>query len=476
MRLSKPSWTSTVNAPSTKADGFSGKLRGIPHALRLKAGSRPRSGRMQHDTSRGDISVENASAVAAVLPLTERLGCDRAAFLAGLGRPSWVDQPDVDTGAFSLVSDMLDELRSRGVVYGLGEHPAGQAEDIQVLHRDGREAIYEPPGQLVRKVPALIGDARMQPRYRTLCLALPFAVPPSAGYRSLEPAQPLCPFGDILRRGHHLACGQGHDAGQPHVDADRREGSINRLGVWQFDLETDEPLRAGSADHSGAELGISRQRPVPLHFDLGGDADDPDALAVAHRQAVCDPKLGAIEPAFGAKSREASLGFGLEAAEERGERLVEPTQYLLCGGIAIPGKPVIGEPHSLQFLRLIDVTKALALPLIRLNALLQAGVVELAERAKHAVQRHGLRSGRIEAALIGPQHSTALLRFAIACDRVLRDSANRGREVAAAPKCWQSRPQRPELLPQNAAGSSFQSIDDLGDTKRRVGFNDSTNR
>src|SRR5215469_9815409 len=95
-----------------------------------------------------------------------------------------------------------------------------------------------------------------------------------------------------------------------------------------------------------------------------------------------------------------SLGFGLEAAEERGERLVEPTQDLLFGGIAIPGKPVIGEPHSLQFVRLIDVTKALALALIRLNALLQAGVVEVAERAKHAVQRHGLRSGRIEAGLI----------------------------------------------------------------------------
>src|SRR5215475_7326438 len=172
-----------------------------------------------------------------------------------------------------------------------------------------------------------------------------------------------------------------------------------------------------------------------------------------------------IEPAFGAKSREASLGFGLEAAEEPGERLVEPTQYLLFGAIAIPGKPVIGEPHRLQFVRLIDVTKAPALPLIRLNALLQARVVEVAEGAKHAVQRHGLRSGRIEAVLIGPPHSTALLRFDIASDRVLRDGANRGREIAAAPKCWQPRPERGELLPPNAAASSFQPIDDPGDKK-----------
>src|SRR5215475_2536019 len=81
------------------------------------------------------------------------------------------------------------------------------------------------------------------------------------------------------------------------------------------------------------------------------------------------------------------------------------------GAAAIPGKPVIGEPHSLQFVRPIEVTKALALPLIRLNALLQAGVVEVAEGAKHSVQRHGLRSGRMEAVLIGPQHSTTLLRF-----------------------------------------------------------------
>ena len=75
---------------------------------------------MQHDPSRGDIAIENATAVAAVLPVSERLGCDRAAFRAGLGRPPWIDQLDFDTGAFSLVSDMLDELGPRGVVYGLG--------------------------------------------------------------------------------------------------------------------------------------------------------------------------------------------------------------------------------------------------------------------------------------------------------------------------------------------------------------------
>ena len=214
---------------------------------------------MQHDTSRGDIAIENATAVAAVLSLSERLGCDRAAFWAGLGGPSWIDQADVDTGAFSLVSDMLDELGPRGVVDRRGQHPAGQADDIQVLHRDVREAIDEPPGQLVRKVPALIGDAAMQPRDRTLGLALASAVPPSAGDRPLEPAHSLCGFGDILRRRHPLAGGQGHEVGQPHVDADQREGSINRLGLWQFDLETDEPRRAGSADHRGAERRISRQ-------------------------------------------------------------------------------------------------------------------------------------------------------------------------------------------------------------------------
>ena len=62
-----------MNAPSANADGFSGKLRGgIPHALRLKAGSRPECGQMQHDASRGDITVENAPALAAVLP---HMGC-----------------------------------------------------------------------------------------------------------------------------------------------------------------------------------------------------------------------------------------------------------------------------------------------------------------------------------------------------------------------------------------------------------------
>ena len=227
----KTALSSHVNTPPAKADGFPGKLRGIPHALRLKPRSRAESGQMQHDTGRGNVSVEDASAITAVLPFGERLRLDRSAFRASLGRPSRIDQLDFDTGAFSLVSDMLDELGPRGVVYGLGEHPAGQADDIQILHREVREAVYERPGQLVRKVPAPIGDAAMQPRDRTLCLLPPLTVSPLARNRALKPPQSLGGLGNMLRRRHALAAGQRNQTGQPHVDADRREGSINRLGV-----------------------------------------------------------------------------------------------------------------------------------------------------------------------------------------------------------------------------------------------------
>ena len=121
-----------MNAPSAKADGFSGKLRGIPHALRLKPRSRAEFGQMQYHLRRRNVSVEGAAAFAAVGSLGERLDGDRAAFWAGLRRPAGIDQPDFDTGAFSLVSDMLGELVPRGVVDGLGEHAARQSDDTSI--------------------------------------------------------------------------------------------------------------------------------------------------------------------------------------------------------------------------------------------------------------------------------------------------------------------------------------------------------
>ena len=83
-----------VNTPSAPADGFSDKLRGIPQALRLKAGSRPRKVRPeQHDLRSGHIAVTDTAAVVAVMySFSECLALDRAAFRARLACATRIDQ------------------------------------------------------------------------------------------------------------------------------------------------------------------------------------------------------------------------------------------------------------------------------------------------------------------------------------------------------------------------------------------------
>jgi hypothetical protein len=58
---------------------------------------------------------------------------------------------------------VLDNLVPRGVVDGLGEHPARQRGDVQVLEGEVREAVHQRPRQLVREIAPLRRDAGVQP-------------------------------------------------------------------------------------------------------------------------------------------------------------------------------------------------------------------------------------------------------------------------------------------------------------------------
>lgn len=106
----------TVNTPSASADGFSGKLCGNPLAWRLTGRSIRKICPHEHDTRRGDISVEGASAVTAVHSLSERLALDRAALRAGLRSPARVYQHHNATSICSFVGDVLDQLIPCGIV------------------------------------------------------------------------------------------------------------------------------------------------------------------------------------------------------------------------------------------------------------------------------------------------------------------------------------------------------------------------
>lgn len=185
-----------VNTAPAKAGGFPGKLGRNRLASPLIARSMREVRPLEHDAGRRHISVERASAVAAVHSLREFLRLDRAAVRAGLLGSTRIDQHDDATSVCSFEGDVLNEHSPR--------HPG----HIKVLEGDVREAVHQRPRELVRKVPALVGNAGVQPGDPQLRFALPPAMALLAGDDAWGAAQGLGGFGRPRRRRHRFSGGR----------------------------------------------------------------------------------------------------------------------------------------------------------------------------------------------------------------------------------------------------------------------------
>src|SRR5690606_28821200 len=115
-----------------------------------------------HDHRSSNVPVETAPAVTAVLALGQRLCSDRPAFRARLRSSPRIDLHQLDTGSRSLVIEHSGQLRPRGIVNVLGQHPGCEAFHVQVFDRDPIEAVNEIEGNLVRVVARLGCDAGVE--------------------------------------------------------------------------------------------------------------------------------------------------------------------------------------------------------------------------------------------------------------------------------------------------------------------------
>lgn len=91
---------------------------------------------LMNDYRSGDISIEIATAFAAVTTLGKSLGFDYPTFGAGLRCAAWVDLDQPTTSFCSFVVKHRDQLSPCGVVNFLGEHSARQAFDVEVFYGD----------------------------------------------------------------------------------------------------------------------------------------------------------------------------------------------------------------------------------------------------------------------------------------------------------------------------------------------------
>jgi len=465
-----------VNTPSASADGFLDKLCGNPLAWRPKAGSQPEACPYQHDLCRRHIAVSDTTAVdTAVYSFGEGLTSDRAALWACLACTARVNQLQRATGAFCLVADALDQLFPRGVVHRLGEHPCRQSFDVQILHCDVGETAHDRCGQLVREVPPPIGRLGAMSGKPDLGLPAALATPFASGQGTLQTALLLGCKSGVLRCGHGLAVGQGNKGREAEIDADRRERPLWERCVGELDLETDVPLAARTADDSRADLGAWWQGAVPTDFDFARYADDAKALALADCQTIADAKVCTVKARLGAEPREAGLGAALHPAEECAVSLVETPQNLLLGTEAEASETFVGFPDSLQLGCLVAIAQPDAASLVRLDALLQASIVEIAERAEHSGQGDTLRCVRAKPVFVGPAHLSALLRGDVSTDCRFRHCANRADEVGPRPQRRKPRAQRREFFTQHPRRDRLKPRRDFGRSPAGIGLDERVN-
>lgn len=355
-----------------------------------------------HDHRRSNVSVEAASAIAAVLSDRERFLGDGPALWARLGGAARVDLDKLATGTFSLVANHLDELPPRGVVNFFGQHAARKTLDVQVFDSDATEAIDELPALFVQEVSAGISDVCLMLRDGSLALAADLRAALASGKCALERSQLAgVALGDA-RTVDGLAVAQRGEARQPEVETDAV--GARPLDGSNLDVEDCVPLTGvAGEDH---RLRLARQVAMPANLDLTRNADEGQLAVLADRHAVANTEVGCVIAVASPEAREARLVATLDPAEERLEGLVElPHHLLLCGcGPAPNVRQVAADDRQAGDLIVGADRDAL---LVGADAVFEGGVVELTEVAQHLAQERSLRPVRFDAVAVAQQHLAA---------------------------------------------------------------------
>lgn len=278
-----------------------------------------------HDHRRSNVTVESASAIAAVCALGQRLLGDGPAFWAHLGSSSRIDLHDLTTSVRSFVEDHCGQLRPRGVVHMLREHPASEALDIQVFNRNASEAVDDLAAFFVQKIAPGIGNVRLQFRNGGLSLSSRHRPALASGKGALNTAElARVPLYDV-RAGDGLPVAESNKGRKPHVDADAiGAGALNR---FDLDVKDNVPLSSVAREDSG--LRLAGHVAMPTNLDLTGDADKSELAGLADRHSVANAEIGGVVAVTRSEPWKTWFLPAFTAREERLERLVQLAHNLL---------------------------------------------------------------------------------------------------------------------------------------------------
>ena len=343
----------------------------------------------------------------------------------GAGGVGGVHRDQLATGALSLVREHTQEhpptrVQNASIQAGLGGdvpawlldragRAANHVRDPQVLVHDQVIVADQVERDLVRVIKALPPDLRMQgsnPRRR---LKPPFATPLLAGEVALRGSEPVGGGGEVARVGHLRPVAGSDQGGHTHVDPNHRPRGGKRLG-WH--------VVAGQDHVPAVALPLDADRLHPAAYGaVLVHADMPDSLE-PHERGLGVFGLGVpaaavtvlrpfdrVEPAAALEAGEARLLPGLKAAEERGERLIQPSQGGLLGGKRPSALPVrVVGSDVLQLGRLVFVPDRHTCLAVGGAAVLKGRVVQLAVVLQARGERDLLAASGTQQELVRPSH------------------------------------------------------------------------
>jgi len=353
-----------------------------------------------HNHCRRNVAVEHATARATVYTPRELLLADGHASRTGLGGGLRVDCNELTTSILSFVCEHRGQLAPRSVRDVPRHVRLGQKFfNVQPLDRDPAETTDEIARDFVQVIAALIGDAFMQAGKGRGALCASIRPAFAAGKGALASSDlslgTLSPIGARNRLASRERC----EMSDSEIDPDTL-AVIRAAGDWlDLDMEDDVPLAALRQDR---RVRIAWQIAVPTYFDLAVNADKTEPAGFADGQAIADAKLGRVIARAGAEAREA-----ITPAEKRFIGLVEAAQALLFGRERPARQLGRRLAHCLQLGRLHIVCHRNAAAPIRLDPLLQPGVVETAEVSEHLGKSGSLRPIRLNPVFVRQQHLLA---------------------------------------------------------------------
>lgn len=362
------------------------------------------------------VAVMHRAAVARPLADVQRhLRPDRPAGPAQLG----AGEPAVDHHEFAPVPGALvlqhgAQFHPRRVRDGARE-PAvlQQVADGEVLDHDRLVLTDETSRQLVQEVPAPVGDPGMDAGGLHAGLGPVVGALGLAGQLSLSAGETGAVPALMLRVGDLLPGGQGHQGGDPGVQADRRVGGGGR-GDGVLDEHRDEPAPGAVTGHG------HRRRLRPL-----GKRTRPADVQGLGRLGQSQSPVAPREGAAGVLGRRPGLLPALVArvlrppGEEVPERRLEMAQRLLerDGGHLRQEGQLLGLLPLRQRGRRLHVGDAALLAVPGPGAVLQRLVVHEADAAERARQLGRLLVRGVKAVLESPldllRHASRRIRFGV---------------------------------------------------------------